>query len=107
MRKTILPQELIEDYKSNARITDLCRKYELTYRAVKSQLIKMGLSGQPIRGGYREGCGRKKKETGGELHKIRAKNQEMKFTQQPEGVKANPRSNLCRKYNNDYYMGGF
>ena len=107
MKNTILPQELIEDFKSHVAITDLCRKYELPYRKIKSQLIEMGLSDKTPWGGYREGCGRKKKETGGELRRIRAKNQKMKLSQQPKGTQANPRSNLCRKYNNDYYMGGF
>ena len=88
-----LPQELIEDFKSNARITDLCKKYELTYKAVKDQLMKMGLTNQPVHGGYRIGCGRKKKQHN-ELRRIREQNKTLQFQQQPEGTKANPRFRL-------------
>jgi len=56
-----LPEELVEDYKSHAPITELCRKYGLAFRIVKSQLMEMGLSEKPVWGGRREGCGRKRK----------------------------------------------
>jgi len=57
-----LPEELVEDYKSHAPITELCRKYGLAFRIVKSQLMEMGLSEKPVWGGRREGCGRKRKQ---------------------------------------------
>ena len=56
-----LPEELVEDYKSHARITDLCQKYGLSFQIVKSGLVEMGLSNKPVWGGRREGCGRKRK----------------------------------------------
>ena len=102
-----LPQELIEDFKSNVKIKDLCRKYELTYRAVKDQLMELGLTNAPVWGGYRKGCGRRKIERNSEIKRIREYKQKIPFAKQPEGTKANPRSNLCRKYTNDYYQGGF
>jgi len=107
MKSQRLPDELIEDFKSNVAITVLCRKYSLTYCVVKDQLIEMGLSKKSAWGGSRQGCGRKRKEKGSELQRIREHNTKTQFTKQPEGTKANPRSNLCRKYNNDYYTGGF
>jgi len=105
--KNNLPEELINDFKSNVAIKDLCRKYELTYQVVKDQLMKMGLSKKSIWGGSRQGSGRKRKEKGSELQRIRERNSKTQFTKQPEGTRANPRSNLCRKYNNDFYMGGW
>lgn len=107
MKSQGLPKELIEDFKSNVRITDLCRKYELTYRVVKNQLIEMGLSERSAWGGHRQGCGRKRKESNSELERIRERNSKTQFAKQPEGTLANPRSNLCRKYNNDFYRGGW
>jgi len=103
--KNNLPEELINDFKSNVRITDLCRKYELTYQTVKNQLMQMGLSEKSAWGGHRQGCGRKRKEKDSELERIRERNLKTPFAKQPEGTLANPRSNLCRKYNNDYYTG--
>ena len=105
MKSQRLPEELIEDFKSNVRITDLCRKYELTYQIVKNQLMQMGLSEKSAWGGHRQGCGRKWKEKDSELERIRERNLKTQFPKQPEGTLANPRSNLCRKYNNDYYIG--
>jgi len=60
--KKQLPKELVEDFKSNAPIKDLCCKYGLTHHIVKDQLMKMGLSEKPVWGGYRKGCGRKRRE---------------------------------------------
>ena len=61
MKRTQLPKELVEDYKSKAKITDLCCKYGLAFRVVKNQLMEMGLTEKPVWGGRREGCGRKKR----------------------------------------------
>ena len=103
--KQRLPQELIEDYKNNVPITQLCCKYELTDGTVRNQLMAMGLRKIPAWGGHREGGGRKKKETGGELCKIREKNKKIEFVKQSKGTKANPKFNLW-KPNNDF-GGGF
>ena len=107
MSKEKLSNQLIEDYKNGAFIVDLSHKYGLTYQVVKDQLMKMGLSKKSVWGGRRAGSGRKRKEKGSELQRIREHNSKTQFAKQPEGTRANPRSNLCRKYNNDFYMGGF
>ena len=110
MKSQRLPEELIDDFKSNVRITDLCRKYELTYQTVKNQLIKMGLSEKSIWGGRREGCGKKRIDRNSELQRIRERNLKTPFAKQPEGTLANPKSDVwrtTRKYSNDLYKGGF
>ena len=107
MKSQRLPDELINDFKSNVAITVLCRKYSLTYSVVKDKLIQMGLSEKSAWGGHRVGCGRKRKEKDSELERIRERNLKTQFAKQPEGTLANPRSNLCRKYTNDFYGGGW
>ena len=102
MKSQRLPEELINDFKGNVRITDLCRKYELNYQNVKNQLIEMGLSEKSAWGGHREGCGRKRKVKNNELERIRECNLKTRFAKQPEGTLANPRFNLW-KPNNDFY----
>ena len=90
--KRMLPKELIEDLENDVAIIDLCRKYGLSRNFVRNQLKKMGIK-QNTWGGYRNGCGRKKKERNGELQKIREKNAKlMKPTR--EGVKVKPKFKL-------------
>lgn len=101
-----LPKKLIKDFKDNVTIEDLSEEYSLSYYIINRELIKLGLK-KIIRGGRREGCGRKKIVRGSELKRIREQNAKRSFAKQPEGSKSNPRSNLCRKYNNTFYEGGF
>ena len=93
--KTQLPKELIEDYKSNVQITDLCRKYELSREIIRNQLIKMGVREKTTWGGRRKGCGRKrcKKDRGSEIRAIRDKNAKLNKPIR-EGVKAKPKFKL-------------
>lgn len=107
MKRTQLPKELIEDYQNDVAIIDLCRKYDLNRNTISNQLIKIGVREKKTWGGRRKGCGRKRRERGTEIRKIREKNAKMRFAKQPEGTKVNPRFNECRKYNNTFYEGGF
>jgi len=103
-----LPKELIEDFKNNMMIVDLCKKYGLTYFIVRNGLQKLELIKEESWGGKRSNCGRKKIEKNNELEKIRKHNEETKsLTKQSGGNTVRPRFNVCRKYNNDYYMGGW
>ena len=106
-KRTQLPKELIDDFKNNVKIRDLSRKYELSPQVIRNQLINMKLEEKTTWGGTGRGGGRKKKPQNNELERIRERNAKMSFAKQPEGTKANPRFNGCRKYNNDFYLGGF
>ncbi|MCK4320970.1 hypothetical protein KAX08_00405 [candidate division WOR-3 bacterium] len=87
-----LPKELIEDYKSNVAIPELCCKYGLNRYTVRDQLMKMGIKREDTWGGKRKGCGRKKRERSSELQRIRDKNVKLKSTR--EGVKVRPKFKL-------------
>jgi len=104
-----LSKELIEDFKNNVMIVDLCKKYGLNYFIVINGLKKLGLIKEKSWGGKRQNCGRKKIEKDNELNKIRKHNKEINqnFTKQSGGNTVRSRFNVCRKYNNDYYMGGW
>jgi len=103
-----LSKELIEDFKNNVMIVDLCKKYGLTYFIVRNGLKKLGLiNKEKSWGGKRQNCGRKKIEKDNELERIRKRNAKMSFEKQPEGSRANPRFQECRHYNNDFYKGGW
>ena len=82
MKRTQLPKELIEDYKSGALITNLCCKYELSKDTIRNQLIKIGVRKKGTHGGCRKGCGRKrcKEERGSEMRAIREKKCQTKRT---------------------------
>ena len=92
MKRTQLPEELIEDYKSNVMIPDLCKKYGLTRYIVRDQLMKMGIKEKATHGGCRRGCGRKRIDKDSELQRIREQNKRS-FTKS-EGVKVTPKFRL-------------
>lgn len=87
-----LPKALIKDFKNDVPIVDLCKKYGLTYFIINRRLVKMGLK-KVVRGGYREGCGRKKIEKSSELQRIRDKNAKLNKST-GEGVKVRPKFKL-------------
>ena len=88
-----LPKDLIEDYKSNVMIGDLCRKYDLPREVIRNQLVKIGVREKASWGGHRKGCGRKKREENSELQKIRDKNAKLNKPTR-EGVKVRSKFKL-------------
>ena len=102
-----LSKELIEDFKSDVQISDLCRKYGISRKVIRNQLIEMGLKKENQWGGCRKGCGRKKAKKGEELQKIREQNMKIGYKhKQPEGSKVK-RSSLYSAIRTGYYTGGW
>lgn len=95
MKRTQLPKELIEDYKSGALIINLCCKYELSRDTIRNQLIKIGVRKKGTWGGCRKGCGRKrcKEERGSEMRAIREKSAKLNKPTR-EGIRVRPRFKL-------------
>ena len=59
--RTVLPEELIEEYLEGGRIVDLSKKYDIDYNTLYFILGRLGIRRKEMKGGYR-GAYRRKNE---------------------------------------------